>query len=164
MDTEFVMAIDSITKTIAPPLISLASVWIGWRLGVHSQWKQRRVDNLQKRLDALREVMTVASDVPPEISITDLKAKLVAEPEFCRSLSSRLNRLFGLRTELTPYLEPELRRFIDFTFCPLFISGVGSYALRPEKTDGFAYACIELYRLAKTVEEKLISEHEVLVG
>ncbi len=104
MDTELVMAIDSITKTIAPPLISLASVWIGWRLGVHSQWKQRRVDNLQKRLAALREVMTVASDVPPEISITDLKAKLVAELEFCRSLSSRLNRLFGLRTELTPYL------------------------------------------------------------
>lgn len=106
----------------------------------------------------------MADNVPPELSTTDLKARLAEDPEFCMRLNHRLIRLFGLRTELTPYLEPEIRRFIDGTFRPLFTIAVGSYELPPEKVDRFANAAIELRRLTGTVEEKLISEHERLTG
>ena len=164
MDIEVLKAIEGMVRAVAPPLMSIGGVWLGWRLGVHSQWKQRRFDNLQNRLAAHREVIYLAANVPPESSIADLKAKFAADPKFCEALSLRLVRLFGLRGELTPYLDPEIRRFADNTFRPLFSIGVGLYELLPEKVDEFASAAIELRRLANTVEEKLIREHEELAG
>jgi hypothetical protein len=163
MDPEVIKAIDGIVREVAPPLISVAGVWLGWRLGTNSQWKQRRLDNLQNRLAAHKEVMSVATNVPPDLSVIDLKAKYATEPEYCKNLNHRLIRLFGLRTELTPYLEPEVRRFIDTTFRPLFSVGLGSYEPLLEKLDGLAHAAIELRYLAWSVEAKLIAEHERLV-
>jgi|SRR5208283_3642913 len=155
MDPMVLKALVSMVKAVAAPLISLAGVWLGWFLGTRSQWKQRRLDNLQNRLAALREVMSVAENVPPELNITDLKGKFAADPEFCTSLHHRFIRLFGLRTELTPYLEPELRRFIDSTFRPMFVIGAGRYDLIPEKIDRLAYAAIELRRLVTTVRLRI---------
>jgi hypothetical protein len=59
---------------------------------------------IQNRLAALREVMSVASNVPPDLSIADLKAKFAVDPEFCKNLNHRLIRFLALRTELTPYI------------------------------------------------------------
>jgi hypothetical protein len=164
MDEEILKAIEGIVRVIAPPLISVAGVWIGWRLGTHSQWKQRRLDNLLSRLAALREVMSVTDNIPSNLDFTGLKLKIANDPEFYKNLNYRLIRLFGLRTELTPYLEPEIRKFIDYSFRPLFDIGVGSYKLLPDKEDKFAHAAIELRRITNSVEEKLIKEHEILAG
>jgi hypothetical protein len=163
MDQEVLKTIEAIARVVAPPLISVAGVWLGWRLGTHSQLKQRRLEHLQSRLAALREVMSVTSNIPPDLGLNDLKARLAGDAEFCKNLKYRLISMFGLRIELMPYLEPEIRRFIDYTFRPLFTMGVGSYELLPDRVDKFAQAAIELRRLANTVEEKLISEHEMLV-
>jgi len=153
-----------IIKDIASPLISLAGVWLGWRLGTLSQRRQRKIDRLEKRLDALREIMSVVDNIPPDVGIAELQERFSKDPEFYKNLVQRLVRLFGLRTELTPYLDPNIRSFIDGTLRPFFMIGAGLFKMLPEKEKDFAYAAIELRQLVNRTEEKLIREHEKLTG
>ncbi len=162
MDVESWKELHNIIRNITTPLISLAGVWLGWHLSTLSQRRQRRLDSLQKRLDALREVMSVVNNIPPDVDITKLQARFAGDPDFFRNIANRLVRLFGLRTEFAPFLEPEIRRYIDNKLRNFYMIGGGRYELLPEKKESFAQAAIELRRLANKAEERLILEYQKL--
>jgi hypothetical protein len=165
MGTDTVAAIRGIFANLAPPLIPLASALVGGYLGsyltVRQQRLQRHLDDLAARFAALREVMKVAENVPRALSYHELQERLAADPELHRALTSRLIRLFGLRIELTPYLDSEIRDFIDGTFKGLYATAAGSYELRVND-EVFADVAVQFRRLTTRVEEKLIAEHKRL--
>lgn len=149
-------------EIIGPSLISLASVYLGWRLGYHSQWRQRRLDTLRERIEAFREIRGVIENIPPNLSSFELRDRLDGDNEFKNSLSGRMVRLFGLRTELIPYIDNKLTIFIDNNLKPLYVIENGKYDFRQEKIDEFSSAVIEFRRLSDLIETKLIADYENL--
>ncbi len=69
---EILREVHNILEIIGPPLISLAGVWLGWRLGLHSQRYQRRLEGLNDQFVALREVMKVVDNIPPDLGVREL--------------------------------------------------------------------------------------------
>jgi hypothetical protein len=143
-------------------VIALAGVWLGWRLSAASQRIQRRLDVMRERFGALAEILKVVNNVPPDLGRQALARKLAEDEEFRNSLGHRLVRLFGLRTELIASLDRELVFFIDHTFLPLFVIGVGRYELRGDKLTEFAAAACDLRDLTTQVEQRLVAEYERL--
>jgi hypothetical protein len=103
---------------IVDKLIPLAAVGLGWLLGTRSQRRQRRLDALDGRFEALRQLMEVADNVPHDVGADGLYQRLTSDAELQRSLGHRLVRLLGLRRELPPYLEPKIREFGQTRRCP----------------------------------------------
>lgn len=54
---EILKELHNILEVVGPPLISLAAVWLGWRLGLHFQRWERRLESLNDQFAALREIM-----------------------------------------------------------------------------------------------------------
>jgi hypothetical protein len=151
-----------ILGSIAAPAITLAAVWLGWRLSASSQRAQRRLDRLNSRFSSLSQVMTVSDNVPPDLTGEQLVAKLENDEEFRDNLVHRLVRLFGLRNELIASLDRELVGFVDSRLRPLFVIRLGSYGLPPERVAEFGAAVSELRRLVQRVELKLLAEQDEL--
>lgn len=162
--TDIVRQMLDVLKAIAVPVVSMAAVWLGWRLGVSSQRAQRQLDRLKDRFAALSEVMNVVDNVPPDVTGHELVARLANDEEFRKSLVHRLLRLFGLRNELISPLDRELVRFIDQRFRPLFVAGVGSYELPADRLAQFGAAAFELRGLVQRVELKLLAEQDKLIN
>ncbi len=152
----------NVLKAIAVPGITLAAVWLGWRLSVSSQRAQRRLDRLNDRFTALSDVMNVVDNVPPDLTGQELVAKLESDEEFRKSLVHRLLGLFGLRNELIASLDREFVGFVDTRFRPLFVARVGSYELPPDRVAQFGAAAFDLRSLVQRVELKLLAEQEKL--
>ena len=74
--------------------------------GVRSRLKVTKMqdETLLARLNSIREIMKVTDDIP-RIPADELFTQLNNDETFCKSLTSRLVRLFGLRRELIPFLE-----------------------------------------------------------
>lgn len=152
----------SLLKDIIPKLLPLVGVWMGWVLNSHSQKKQRRLERLAESFNALREIRHVAEDIPPDLNEKELSDRLSSDVEFRKSLSSRLVRLFGLRTELIPTLDKEISELIDKYFQPLYRIKTGSYDLKVEQTSKFSSSCVKLRELVLQVEKRLTNEYEEL--
>jgi len=153
-----------VVKAIAVPGITLAAVWLGWRLGVSSQRAQRRLDRLSDRFAALVEVMQVVANVPPDLTQQELVAKLETDEEFRNSFVHRLLRILGLRNERIASLDRELVRFVDTRFRPLYVARLGEFDLPPDRIDQFGAAAFDLRRLVEQVELKLLAEQEKLTN
>jgi hypothetical protein len=160
--SEVLQEIHRILEIVGAPLITLAGVWLGWRLSSSSQRVQRRLDNLKDRFAALAEFMQIVENVPPDLSRAELVSRVASDQEFRGSLAHRLTRLFGLRTELVASLDREVVGFIDRTLRPLFGIGVGLYELHPDRVAQFGAAAFELRPLAQRVEKRLLAEYERL--
>ena len=109
MDDAFWQSFFSFLEKIGLLLIPLFAVYLGWKLSRKSYIEQISLDYLRQRFDALRQIKSVVKDLwsSPNISRQELLEKLNADPGYRKDLSERLIRLFGLRNELIPYIEPE---------------------------------------------------------
>jgi hypothetical protein len=159
---QILLQVLGVLETISTPIITLAAVWLGWRLSANSQRVQRRLDLMHDRLAALTQILKVVDNVPPDLGLQELASKFASDEAFRKSLVHRLVRLFGLRTELIASLDRELVLFIDNALRPLFIIGVGQYELHPNKVSEFAAAAFELRALTQRVEQRLVAEYEKL--
>ena len=114
------------------------------------------IDN--SKFDALREIKSVISNIPPHLSRKELEDRLKNDQEFQKSLTHRLVGLFGLRNELIPYIEPEIMDLIDKQLEPLFIIENGSYTLRTERIPEFAAFAENIKLLVAAIEEKYMKK------
>lgn len=114
------------------------------------------IDN--SKFKALREIKFVISNIPPHLSRKELEDRLKNDQEFRESLAHRLVRLFGLRNELIPYIEPEIIDLIDKQLEPLFIIENGSYTLRTERNPEFAAFAENIKLLVAAIEEKYMKK------
>lgn len=102
--------------------------------------------------------MQVTNNIP-RVPAGELFTKLSNDEDFCNSLTSRLVRLYGLRRELIPYLEPELIDLIDNEFEQFYTIGVGLYTFKNEKLHEFSVLTEKLTKTVRGIEKKLTDEH-----
>jgi hypothetical protein len=133
--------------------------------GVQAQVKLAKIQDeaLSERLNSIREFMQVTDDIP-RAPADELLKKLGSDEKFRKSLTLRLVRLFGLRRELIPYLEPELIDLIDDEFEQFYIIGVGLYTFKNEKLHEFAIFAEKLAKTVRGIEKKLTEEHRKRFG
>jgi len=161
MEPNNIDLIKNIIDTIASPLISLAGVWLGWILATKAQSKQKMIDDIQERITALQEIMKVTENIPKGVNVEELVEICKKNTELYNSLSHRLVRLLGLRIELTPIIEKEIRDFIDFEFSPLFHSSVGTYTLATD-ANTFVKAAIKIRDIVNKTEKILVKKYDAL--
>jgi hypothetical protein len=70
-----------------------------------------------------------------------------------------LVRLFGLRSELIPFIEPDVVDLIDKRLAPLYIIENGSYTFRADKLSEFADVAVSAKTLVAFVEDKLTQKY-----
>lgn len=143
----------SLIASIAPAAIPLIAVYIGWKLSSLSERRKRNLDNLEKRFEALRELKKVIDNIPRGLSAEQLALRIRIELDLLKSLETRLVRLFGLRRELIPHLDPKMVTFLDQRFLPLFRVETGSYELKPNVYEEFAKCCEELVNETDFIEK-----------
>ena len=148
-----------------PFAASLVCVAVILGTGVQAQIKLAKIqdETLSERLNSIREIMQVTNDIP-RVSATELFKKLEDDEEFRNSLTRRLVRLFGLRRELIPYLEPELINLIDEEFEQFYVTGVGLYTFKKEKLNEFAVFVEKLANTVRGIEKKLTDDYRKRVG
>ena len=155
-------AILSIIDAIGSEVVTVLAVWLGWRLGASTQRTQRRLDALDRRFEALSEIMAVADNVPSHLSYDELVTQLETDDKFWGSMSSRLVRLSGIRRERVGWLDPAIVDFIDDRLRPLYRSGVGQFDLPRDRAREFATLALELPELVARTERKLLRERQLL--
>ena len=140
--------------------LSLFGVWFGWWLTSRSDVRQRKLEHLNGKFAALREIKKVVDDIPPDLGQDELLTKLNADPDFCGTLVNRLTRLFGLRNEFIPFLDSSFVNLIDHQFRLLFIIETGTYTFKKEKNKQLAAFLAEVTSVVRALERKLTEEHE----
>lgn len=146
----------SLIASLAPAVIPLIAVYLGWKLSSQSERRKRALETLEKRFATFRELKEVIDNIPRGLSAEDLTVRMRAEPELLRSLKHRLVRLFGLRRELIPHLDEKIVSLIDKRFSPLFRVETGSYELMPDVLEAFAQCCEELVSKTDSIEKRLV--------
>lgn len=138
--------------------ILCVSVILG--IGVNAQLKLSRIQDseLIERLNAIKEFMQVIDDIPRLTTIT-LIDKLESDIVFSNSLTSRMVRLFGLRRECIPHVDPEIIDLIDNEFEQFYDIGVGSYVFKKDKLHEFALFAEKLTKKIREIENNLTIEH-----
>jgi hypothetical protein len=106
------------------------------------------------KFEALREIKSVIANIPPNLSKKELEERLKSDGDFRRNLTNRLVRLFGLRNELMPFIEPEIMDLIDKQLEPLFIIENGLYTFKTEKIPEFAIFAANIKSLVASIEDK----------
>ena len=150
----------SLCEKLAPWIISLVAVWVGWRLNWYSQRKQRSLEYLREKFSALREIKKVIGNVPPDLDRIQLLDKINTEKKFCEDLTGRLVRLFGLRNELIPGIDPSFVALIDKEMQPLYKIENGIYVFRETRTNQLVEFIMNMKSTIGLIEQKLISDYE----
>jgi len=146
----------SLIASLAPAVIPLIAVYLGWKLSSQSERRKRTLENLEKRFEAFRQLKEVIDNIPRGISAKEFEARMRTDPDLLKSLEHRLVRLFGLRRELIPHLDEKMVSFIDQRFSPLFRVETGSYDLKPDVFEAFAQCCEELVNETDSIEKRLV--------
>jgi hypothetical protein len=149
-----------IVLALIPYASTLFTVWMTWKLSTYSERRKRQVEALEKRLDGFRELRAIADNIPFPMNADDLLARLETEPDFRKTFSQRLVRLFGLRRELVPHLDVDILSFIDERFRPLFASESGTYELDDTKLGEFARCCVDFLAAVNSLEKRLREAYE----
>jgi hypothetical protein len=141
-------------------VVPLIAAYIGWRLSQKTYVRQLLVDSLKNKFDALREIKSVIGNIPPDLNNDGLIERLGNDDDFRKSLTGRMVRLFGLRSELIPFIDPEFVDLIDTQLEPLYTIETGSYTFRAEKLQEFAMFADKARLLISSIETKLIEEYK----
>ena len=150
----------SFLENIGLIVIPLFAVYLGWRLSQKTYIKQLLLDTLKWKFDALRKVKKVIEEIPPNLNKKELHEKLSTDPPFLKGLTDNMDRLFGLRNELIPFLEPELIDLIDNSLRPLYIKKNGGYIFRKDKIDEFVAFADKAKLQVTVIEEWLTQEYK----
>jgi hypothetical protein len=134
-------------------------------IGARAQSKLANVldESLSERLRSIQEIRKVTINIP-RVTADELLKKLKDDVSFLNSLEGRLARIFGLRRELTPIIEPELVSLIDDELEPLFNLEVGTCSLKRDKLKQFALVAVKLDERVRTIEIKLGKEYRKRFG
>ena len=176
------------TATILPEIISalgaFASIlWLfinpGWEpfvvslvtslailgVAIRAQLKLARVldESLLQRLQSIQEIRKV-TDFIPKTTAESLLNKLSTDANYLRRFSSIIQRLFGLRRELIPNLEPDLVTLIDNELEPLCAIESGGHEIKSEKLQELSILAIKLSEVVRLAEHKLTQEHRERFG
>jgi hypothetical protein len=141
-------------------VVPLIAVYAGWRLSQKTYVRQLIVDTLKNKFDALRAIKEVIGNIPPDLNKEGLIERLSQDMYFRNSLTSRMERLFGLRNELIPFITPEFVDLIDTQLEPLFEIENGSYTFRTDKIEAFALFAHNARSLVLYTETKLTNEYK----
>ena len=141
-------------------VVPLFAAYLGWKLSQKTYIKQLLLDNLKQKFDALRQIKSVIGNIPPNLSKKELIERLSSDSEFCKSLTNRLVRLFGLRNELMPFVDSQFINLIDTRLESLFMIENGAYTCREEKIEEFGNFAEEARSLAGSIEEELTQEYK----
>lgn len=160
--TEIVSKFLDLIPQLAPWLVPLIAVYLGWRLSYRYEAKKRALDALDKQLYALRELKQVTENIPRGIVTKELADRMERDQEFLNSLKHRFVRLLGLRIELIPHLDTSTIKLLDEEFAPLFDAHTGHYELRSEVTQKFAVVCIDIVRHVDQLESRLVESYRRL--
>jgi len=152
-----------LVPVLAPWLVPLFAVYLGWKLRYYSEGKKRAIEHLDKRLNALRELKHIASDIPRSLTAQQLVDRMENEPDLLKSLKHRLVRLLGLRIELVPYLEESTIKLLDERFAPLFDTRTGRSDLRDGVIKEFASVCVDILKHVDQLEANLVETHKTLI-
>lgn len=131
-------------------------------IAIDEQIRRRKAANahLQQKLFALREIKSIIGNIPPDLGYKQLLEKLKKDSDFRGALTRRLVRLFGLRNELIPYIDPEFTELIDTQFQALYIIRTGAYTFREDRMEEFARVAVELRELTLSMERALMAEYD----
>ena len=142
-----------------PFAASLAALVVILGIGIRAQVQLSKIqdESLSERLLAIQEVMKVTTDIP-RLTESQLLLKFKNDDEFLKSFTYRMLRIFGLRRELIPIMEPEIVSLIDEELEPLFDIEVGKYTLKEEKIKEFASVTIKLDKIVRRLEKELTKE------
>lgn len=140
-------------------VVPLIAAYIGWRLSQKTYVRQLLVDSLKNKFDALREIKSVIGNTPPSLNKKALEERLTSDEDFRNSLTGRMVRLFGLRNELIPFIDPEFVELIDLKLTPLYVIENGRYTFRSEMIHDFASFAEEAIIVATSIENKLTEEY-----
>jgi hypothetical protein len=127
---------------------------------LYSKIANRRINS--DKLEAIRQIKSVTDNIPPDLDSRALEDRLNSDPEFLKSLAMRLQRLFGLRTELIPFMDQEMVDFIDRKLTPLYKIENGRCTFRTDKIKEFASLAYEAKSLVTFAENKLTKEYREL--
>jgi len=143
-----------------PFAASLVALTVILGIGVQAQVKLAKVldESLSERLLSIQEIWKITNSIP-RVSANELFMKLKNDNEFLTAFTHRFLRIFGLRRELIPVIEPELINLIDDELEPLFNIEVGRYFLKESKLKQFALVSIKLADMVRVIENKLTQEH-----
>jgi len=133
--------------------------------GVQARVKLAKIQDgaLSERLNSIMEFMQVTGNIP-RVSADELFQNLENDEELRKSLTSRLVRLFGLRKELIPYIEPELIKLIDDEFVNFYNIRIGTYIFKTEKLREFAIFSENISNTVQHIEKRLTEEHRKQLG
>ena len=161
MDDAFWQSFFSFLEKIGLLLIPLFAVYLGWKLSRKSYIEQISLDYLRQRFDALRQIKSEVKDIwSPDISRQELVEKLNGDAAYRKDCSERLIRLFGLRNELIPYIEPEFVNLIDGQLKQLFDIETGKYTFREEKVEELVAFTETIISQVDAVEKALTQEYK----
>ena len=141
-------------------VVPIIAVYVGWRLSQKTYVRQLVVDTLKNKFDALREIKSVIGNIPPDLNKEGLIERLSDDDDFRNSLTGRMVRLFGLRNELIPFIDPEFVDLIDTQLEPLYTIENGRYTFRPEKLQSFAMFADKARLLVSSIEAKLTEDYK----
>lgn len=109
-------------------------------------------------MNTIKEFIQVIDDIP-RLPTEKFIKKLESDNEFSKSLTLRMVRIFGLRRECIPHVEPEIIDLIDNEFEQFYDIGVGAYDFKKEKLHEFALFAEKLAKKVREIENKLTIEH-----
>lgn len=143
-------------------IASLAALIAVAGVGLLDQIRQPKAMNehLQGKFYALSKIRAVVDNIPQGLEREEILERLKTDPKLRRQLTGRLVRLFGLRNELIPYLEPEFVELIDTQFQPFYVIQTGTYTFREEKLEEFVVFMEQLPPLVLSAETRLMQEYE----
>lgn len=143
-----------------PFAASIITLGVILGIAVRAQVKLSKAtdESLEHRLHAIREIKGVVDNIP-KISKYDLSAKLYNDSDYCKQLTSRLVRLFGLRRELIPYLAPELIDLIDNELAQLYVIELGTYTFNNDMVHKLIDFSEKVTSFVQTTEIKLTEEY-----
>lgn len=113
----------------------------------------------EDKIIAFRQIKKVTDNIPPNLDVKELEEKLRSDSIFLHSMTSRLVRLFGLRTELIPYIENEFVELIDKKLAPLYLIENGTYTFKADKIHELASVADDAKALVALKEKALMKEY-----
>ena len=149
-------------KMLISAIPALGGVTLGWFLSSRSQKRQRGLENISNLFEAQKELIEVASNIPPDMDVHRLHNQFRDDSSFMNEISRRIIRLFGIRRDYFPYLEADIRNFIDSKLQPLYVIKTGSYKLRENIEYNFAVVVSEFRSLVNQNETNLIKKYNRL--
>jgi hypothetical protein len=145
-----------------PFIASLMALVTVAGIGLRAQIHQLKAINehLQRKLYALGQIRAVVDNIPQGLEREEVLERLKTDPNLRTRLTGRLVRLFGLRNEFIPYLEPEFVELIDTQFQPFYVIQTGTYTFREEKLEEFVVFMEQLPPLVLSMEKRLMQEYK----